>query len=58
VGSRKLSFFSKINGSWVVWSFDAGKGLTMLSFWEPFKLTDHGKFFSEAMRLAPATIAP
>jgi hypothetical protein len=44
--------------SWVVWCFDAEWGPTMVSSWEPFELTEEGRFFSDEMHKEPAPLAP
>ncbi|MGD0095035.1 MAG: cellulase family glycosylhydrolase [Terracidiphilus sp.] len=41
---------------WIVWCFDAEWGPTMISSWEPFALTDQGRFFSDAMHREPGPL--
>jgi aryl-phospho-beta-D-glucosidase BglC (GH1 family) len=56
---REITDYLESRGiGWVVWCFDAEWGPKMISSWDPFALTDEGKFFSDAMHKEPAPAAP
>ncbi len=55
-GAEITSYLESRGIGWVVWCFDAEWGPTMISSWEPFELTEEGKFFSEEMHKKPAPL--
>ena len=55
-GNEITSYLESKGISWIAWCFDAEWGPTMISSWDPFTLTDAGKFFSDAMHKEPAAI--
>lgn len=57
-GADILSYLESRNISWTVWCFDPDWGPSMISSWEPFELTDEGKFFSDAMHAKAASSSP
>jgi hypothetical protein len=57
-GADIISYLESRNISWVVWCFDPEWGPSMISSWEPFELTDEGKFFSDAMHAKAASSSP
>jgi len=56
-GSEITSYLESKGISWVAWCFDPEWGPTLISSWEPFELTDAGKFFSDEMHKDPAPLA-
>jgi hypothetical protein len=56
-GAQITSYLESRGISWVVWCFDPEWGPTMISSWEPFTLTDSGKFFTDAMHKDPAPLS-
>ena len=57
-GAEITTYLESKGIGWVVWCFDAEWGPKMISSWDPFVLTDEGKFFSDAMHKEPALAAP
>jgi len=57
-GADIISYLESRNISWTVWCFDPDWGPSMISSWEPFELTDEGKFFSDAMHAKAASSSP
>ena len=56
-GAQITSYLESKGISWVAWCFDPEWGPTLISAWEPFELTDAGKFFSDEMHKDPAPLA-
>jgi aryl-phospho-beta-D-glucosidase BglC (GH1 family) len=54
-GADIINYLESRNISWIVWCFDPEWGPSMISSWEPFELTDEGKFFSDAMHAKAAS---
>lgn len=57
-GAEITSYLESKGIGWIVWCFDPEWGPSMISSWDPFELTDEGKFFSDAMHKDPAQLAP
>jgi endoglucanase len=56
-GVEITSYLESKGIGWVAWCFDPEWHPSMISSWEPFELTEEGKFFSDAMHKEPAPLA-
>jgi hypothetical protein len=56
-GAEITSYLDSKGIGWVARCFDPGWHPSMISSWEPFELTEEGKFFSDAMHKEPAPLA-
>lgn len=49
-GDAIVSYLEGKGISWIAWVFDPEWGPRMLQSWDPYKLTESGEFFKQAMQ--------